>query len=261
MRVTVITVTYNSLETLRETLTSVAAQTHTDLEHIVIDGGSTDGTLALLQAAGPRGPRWVSGRDAGIYDAMNKGLAMATGELIGFLNSDDIYADAEVVANLAACCETNAADAVYGDLIYVDPARARPLVRHWRSGEFRPARLGRGWMPPHPTFYARRPLMQAVGAFDATMRVAADYEFMLRCLTRPGLRVAYLPQVLVHMRVGGASNASLRALLCKTREDLRAIRRHGVGGWSTLLLKNLQKIPQFFQPRWAGSSDIQGLPK
>ena len=123
MKVTVITVTYNSLSTLRETLASVAAQTHTDLEHIVIDGGSTDGTVAMLEAAGPTGPRWVSERDGGIYDAMNKGLRMATGELIGFLNSDDTYADTEVVADLASACQHTGAQAAYGDLVYINPQR------------------------------------------------------------------------------------------------------------------------------------------
>lgn len=258
MKVTVITVTYNSISTLRETLDSVASQSHADVEHIVIDGGSTDGTVALLEASTPRGRRWVSGPDAGIYDAMNKGLNMATGELIGFLNSDDVFADGNVLADLALRCAAQAADAVYGDLVYVQPTGDRVTVRHWKAGEFLPARLARGWMPPHPTFYARRSLIEAVGKFDTKMRVAADYEFMLRCLKRRDISVAYVPRVLVRMRTGGASNASLRALVRKSREDLIAMRRHEVGGLLTLLMKNVQKLPQFLIARGCASGKSKG---
>ena len=245
LKISIITVTYNSASTIRDTLASVASQTHTDIEHIVIDGGSTDGTQALVAQHGCRVSRMVSEPDKGIYDAMNKGLRLATGEYVGFLNGDDIYAAHDVVARIAETSARETPDAIYGDLVYVDPGRAKPVVRHWQAGEFARSRLKFGWMPPHPTLYVRRSVLDRIGPFDATLRIAADYEYMLRLLTEPGLTVAYIPHILVRMRIGGASNANIRSLMNKSKEDLLALRRHRVGGWPTLLLKNARKLPQF----------------
>jgi glycosyltransferase len=244
VKISVITVTYNSASTIVDTLKSVVSQTHADIEHLIIDGGSKDDTLALIAAQGTRA-RVVSEPDRGIYDAMNKGLRMATGDIVGFLNSDDVYASPEVLASIAHAAEQRRADAVFGDLVYINPSRPKPLVRYWRAGKFTMRGLKLGWMPPHPTLYVRRRIMQEVGPFDADLRVAADYEFILRLLKRPGLRIAYVPRVLVHMRVGGASNKSVPAMLTKSREDLGALRRHRVGGIATLIFKNLRKLPQF----------------
>ena len=250
MKISIITVTYNSAATVLETLASVADQTHDDIEHIVIDGGSTDGTQQLVQAHCSRVAHMISEPDKGIYDAMNKGLRLASGEFVGFLNGDDTYADNGVVARIAEAAQRERPDAVYGDLVYVDPARPNPLVRYWRAGRFARSRLKFGWMPPHPTLYVRRSVLERIGPFDATLRIAADYEYMLRLLTAPGIRVAYVPHVLIRMRVGGASNADARSLARKSSEDLLALRRHGVGGWPTLLFKNVRKLPQFFiKPR------------
>lgn len=245
MKITVITVAYNSAATIVDTLQSVAMQTHPDIEHIVIDGGSTDGTLALIAAHGVRVQHLISEPDLGIYDAMNKGLRLATGDLVGFLNSDDTYASPDVVGWIAQAAAAQGSDVLFGDLVYVDPARSAPLVRYWRAGNYSVAKLRLGWMPPHPTLYVRRAVIARVGHFDANLRIAADYEFILRLLSRPDLAVSYLPQVLVKMRVGGASNQSLGAMLRKSREDLGALRKHGVGGVVALLFKNLRKLPQF----------------
>lgn len=245
MKITIITVSYNSATTIADTLRSVAQQSHPDVEHLVIDGGSRDHTLAIVAAEGAHVVRVVSERDAGIYDAMNKGLRLATGDVVGFLNADDMLASPQVLAQIAsAAAET---DVVYGDLLYVDKDRPDRLIRYWRSGAFRHERLRFGWMPPHPTFYLRRSLLSSVGPFDTDLRIAADYDFMLRCLSRRELRVAYLPEVLVRMRTGGASNRSLTALRDKSREDLRALRKNGVGGWLALLCKNGRKLPQFLR--------------
>ena len=246
MKVTIITVAYNSAATIVEALASVAQQTHPDIEHIVVDGGSTDDSLALIAAHGQRIARLVSEPDDGIYDAMNKGLRLATGELIGFLNSDDTFASDDTIAQVARAASVGQPDAVFGDLVYVDPARSRPLVRYWRAGNFSLAKLRLGWMPPHPTLYTRRDVIERVGCFDATLKIAADYEFMLRLLVRPGLKVTYIPKVLVKMRLGGASNQSIKAMLRKSSEDLRAMRKHRVGGVVALLFKNLRKLPQFW---------------
>jgi glycosyltransferase len=189
----------------------------------------------------------VSEPDAGIYDALNKGIARATGEVVGFLHADDVYADGEVLARVAAAFADPAVDAVYGDLLYVRKADTGRVVRHWRAGAYDPARLRRGWMPPHPTLYLRRALYERHGVFDRRYRIAGDYDLMLRMLSRLTGRVVYLPQVLVRMRVGGESNRSLSRILRKSREDYRALRENGIGGAGALVWKNLSKIPQFFR--------------
>lgn len=246
MRITVITVAYNSAATIAGTLASVTEQSHADLEHLIIDGASTDATLDVVRAHGSRVARVVSEPDRGIYDAMNKGLRLATGEFVGFLNADDTFAGPDVVRDIAeAASASPSVDAVYGDLLYVDKDRPTVAVRYWRSGAFSPSRLRFGWMPPHPTLYVRRRRIAEWGPFDAGFRIAADYEFVLRYLGKPGVRVTYVPRVLVHMRTGGASNRSLGALFDKSREDLQALRRSRVGGLLTLLSKNVRKLPQF----------------
>ena len=247
MKVSVITVAFNSAATIADTLASVAAQTHPDIEHIVIDGASTDNTVALVRQHGTRVASLVSERDRGIYDAMNKGLKLATGDLIGFLNADDVYADDGAVSAIvnAATLEPSAS-AVYGDLVYAAQDDLTKVIRLWRSGSFAHTRLRYGWMPPHPTFYVRADRLASIGQFDDTLRIAADYDFMLRTLSGPQVTAAYVPRVLVKMRAGGASNQSLKALVRKSREDLQTLRRNGVGGWFTLGCKNLRKIPQFF---------------
>lgn len=244
MKITIITVAYNSAATIADTLASVAAQTHSDIEHIVIDGGSTDGTLDIVRRNGTRVARWMSEPDRGIYDAMNKGLALATGDMVGMLNADDVLDDKEAVHRIALAAASGS-DVVYADLVYVRADDLGHVVRQWNSGIFRPSRLRFGWMPPHPTFYVRRALLSEVGHFDTNLRIAADYDFMLRCLCQPGVNVTYVPRVLVRMRAGGVSNASVSSMLRKSREDLRTMRKHAVGGWFTLAAKNLRKLPQF----------------
>lgn len=247
MKVSIITVAYNSARTIGDTLASVAAQSHPDIEHVIVDGASRDDTLKVVRESGARIAHLVSEPDNGIYDAMNKGIALATGELIGFLNADDAYASPESIAAIVEEATRSGADAVYGDLVYVRENDLSEVVRVWRSGKFSIARLKYGWMPPHPTFYVRRETMRQLGGFDTRFRIAADYDFMLRCLGRAACRVGYVPRVLVRMRTGGASNQSLKALWRKSTEDLRALRNSGVGALGTLLCKNLRKLPQFFQ--------------
>jgi glycosyltransferase len=244
MKISIITVCFNSAQTIADTLRSVGSQTHPDLEHIVVDGASKDDTLQIVRALAGRMTQVVSERDAGIYDAMNKGLALATGEFVGFLNADDMLADAEAVSRIAAAAGTGV-DAVYGDLSYVNKDRPTDVLRYWSSGTFDASLLRYGWMPPHPTFYIRRSLLESLGLFDLQFRIAADYDFMLRFLSRPDVRVAYVPVVLVRMRAGGASNRSLSALVRKSREDLVALKKNGVGGVATLVFKNARKLPQF----------------
>lgn len=245
MKISVITASYCCAHTIADALNSVSAQSHPDVEHVIVDGASQDGTWQIVQSL--RSPRVValSEPDQGLYDALNKGIARSSGEVIGFLHADDVFADADVLTRIAAAFAEPAIDAVYGDLQYVRAEDVARVVRHWRSRPFSPELLRRGWMPPHPTLYVRRAWYERLGGFDLRYRIAADYEFILRLFSQPGLRVAYLPHVLVRMRVGGMSNRSLSNIVRKSAEDLRALRTHGVGGLGTLTWKNLSKLGQF----------------
>lgn len=245
MKISIITAVYNNCDTIAQALDSVLAQMGADYELVVIDGGSTDGTLEILNRYAERIAVLVSEPDKGIYDALNKGIQRASGDVVGFLHSDDLFADTGVLSRIAAAFADSGVEAVYGDLLYVRKDNPDQVVRYWRAGDFSRSRLGWGWMPPHPTFYVRRGVYVRLGGFDTSYRIAADYDCMLRFLGRGGVRVAYIPEVLVKMRVGGASNRSFRNIIQKSREDYRALRNNGIGGLGALLMKNFQKLPQF----------------
>jgi len=245
MKISIVTATLQCGDILGECLASVAGQSHREREHIVIDGGSTDNTQAVLQAHRDQFAAVVSEPDHGLYDAINKGLARAGGDVVGLLNADDLYADSEVLARVAAAFADPAVDAVYGDLVYVARHDISRVIRYWRAGDFDPARLRRGWMAPHPTLYLRRSLYERFGMFNTRYRIAADYDLMLRMLTQVHGHVHYLPEVLVRMRVGGVSNRSPRHVLRKSWEDYHAMRANKIGGLGALAWKNLSKVPQF----------------
>lgn len=245
MRISVVTATYNCAGTVAHALDSVASQRDVDIEHLVIDGGSRDGTVDLLNARRSQLAHLVSEPDRGIYDALNKGIARARGDVVGFLHADDVYADARVLADVAGAFADPTVQAVYGDLQYVqedDPSR---VIRHWRAGEFSRRRLAWGWMPPHPSLYVRRSWYDRIGGFDTRYRIAADYFSILQLFSAPDFNAAYIPRVLVQMRLGGASNRSLSNIVRKSREDLDALQRSGVGGVGALLWKNASKLGQF----------------
>ena len=250
MKITVITVCFNSAAHIGDALTSIDSQRDVSLEHIIVDGASLDDTLAVVARHAAPWRTVVSEADRGIYDAMNKGIARASGDVVGFLNADDLLADSRALHDVAAEFEADPSlDAVYADLQYVAADDTQRTVRDWRSGHFSKKALRRGWMPPHPTFYARRAFLARVGGFNTRYRIAADYDLMLRCLLQPDVSARWLPRVVVRMRVGGVSNASVKAMWHKSMEDLRILRTHGVGGPGTLLCKMLQKLPQFFRRR------------
>lgn len=244
MKLSIITAVYNREVTVANAILSVAAQSYSDVEHLVIDGASTDGTLDAVQRLARPGMKVISEPDRGIYDALNKGIRAATGEVVGLMHSDDFFAHDRVLEKVAFAFATSGADAVYGDLDYVAAANTSRVIRHWCSGEFAPQRLSRGWMPPHPTLFVRRDAMLRLGLYDTDYRIAADYEAILRWFGKGGLSVAYVPEVLVKMRVGGESNRSLGRIIRKSHEDYRALRSTGVGGIRTLVWKNLSKLPQ-----------------
>ncbi|KGE03799.1 Glycosyl transferase, family 2 [Pseudohaliea rubra DSM 19751] len=242
-----VTATWNCRHTIADCIASVQAQREVAVDHVVIDGASTDGTREWLAARAGEFGTFSSEPDDGIYDALNRGIAGARGEVVGFLHADDLFAHDRVLARVAEAFEDPAVQGVYGDLCYVEQQDTSRVVRYWQAGAFSRAKLARGWMPPHPTLYLRRSCYERLGGFDIGYRIAADYHSILRLFSEPGFRVVYLPEVLVNMRVGGASNRSLRNIVRKSREDYRALRETGVGGAGTLALKNLGKVGQFFR--------------
>jgi glycosyltransferase len=246
MRISIITVSYNSCDTIRDTINSVVKQNYSDIEYIIVDGGSTDNTLEIVRSYKNHNIRWVSEPDKGIYDAMNKGLQMATGDVIGILNSDDFYVDKYVISKIASKFEETDADSLYGDLAYVDAGKTSKILRYWRSGHYKRGSFLHGWMPPHPTFFVKREIYQKYKAFDLRLKSAADYELMLRLLYKQNISVAYLPELLVFMRSGGKSNASLNNRMRANMEDRMAWKINGLNPSPlTLFLKPLRKIEQY----------------
>ena len=247
LKISVVTAVYNGAGTIRDALASVKSQSWPHIEQVVVDGASRDGSAELLHSMRDQFAVFVSERDGGIYDALNKGVSRCTGDVIGFLHADDLLADNMALSRVAAAFVDPAIDAVYGDLVYVQKDDPTKVVRYWRSESFDRSRLAWGWMPPHPTFFMRRSLYERMGGFDTSYRIAADYDHMLRVLSS-GIGVAYIPHVQVRMRVGGASNRSLRNIVLKSAEDYRALRSNEIGGIGALVWKNLSKIPQFVKP-------------
>ena len=244
MKITIITAVYNREATVAGAIESVAGQTYPEIEHLIIDGGSTDGTLAAIETVRRAAMQVVSEPDMGIYDALNKGFAMASGEVVGLVHSDDFLAHDEVIERVMAKFADPEVDAVYGDLDYVSAANPSKVVRRWKAGAFSPQKLRRGWMPPHPALFVRRRLWEQHGTFDTRYRIAADYDAILRWFGSDAIRAVYLPEVLVKMRTGGESNRSLGRILLKSREDHRALRANGMGGLGALAMKNLSKVSQ-----------------
>ncbi len=246
MTVSIITATYNSATTIKDTLQSVQQQTYPFIEHIIVYGVSTDNTLDIVAVSAHKG--FVhQGKDKGIYDAMNKGISLCNGDIIGILNSDDFYADETVIEKVVALFKDTNCKAVYGDLVYVDANNTNQITRTWISGDYRKNNFLYGWMPPHPTFFVRKELYQQFGTFNLALWGAADYELMLRFLYKHNVETAYLNKVLVHMRSGGQSNVSIKNRIRANMEDRKAWKLNALKPrWYTLFLKPIRKITQFF---------------
>jgi len=246
MKISIITITYNSSKTLRRALDSVQNQTYKDIEHVIVDGASKDGTRAIIEdyAVAHKNVKWVSEKDNGIYNAINKGIQMATGDVIGFLHSDDVLYSAESISHIAAAFESSQAEVIYGDLQY---CRGSKVIRRWHSNAFSPTSLKFGWMPPHPTVYVRKEVYAQVGEYDEWFHISADYDMMLR-IFGAGYKTYYLQEVLVSMETGGASNRNTRARLSKTQEDYIALKKNHIGaGYLTVACKQLRKVRQFIR--------------
>ena len=226
MKISVVTVCFNSAKTIADTLQSVCQQTYQDFEHIVVDGGSKDGTQAIVLAKGIPDTKFISEPDQGIYYAMNKGIAMATGDVVGFINADDFYASSDILDLVAKVFEDLSIDACYGDLCYVNAEKVDEIVRYWRSTPFQAGLFSQGWCPPHPTFFVRRGVYERFGRFDLSYKIAADVELMMRFLEVHHVRSKHIPRILVKMRMGGTTNKSLKNIVKQNGEILRALRLH-----------------------------------
>ena len=243
MKVSIITVAFNSAKTIEGTIESVLSQDYPDIEYIVVDGGSTDGTIQIIERFQSRISKWISEKDHGMYDAMNKGIAMATGDVIGILNSDDVYMNSHVISDLMALMQAKKVQVVFADLILVDQNDDNKILRYYDSDHFHPNKFQYGWMPAHPTVFVKRELYEAVGPFSTSYQIAADYEMLIRILAIQRARYAYLPKPVVRMRSGGASTAGLSRNWILNKEIVRACRENGIySNLAMLLLKIPAKL-------------------
>lgn len=245
MKISVITAVFNRVETIGHAIGSVQAQSYPNFEHIIQDGCSTDGTLEVIHQLSRSKTQLQSCPDSGIYDAINHGIERASGDVIGLMHSDDFFAHDHVLERISTVFADPKIDGVYGDLQYVAKENPQRLIRYWRAGTYQPKKLRQGWMPPHPTLYLRRRVFEEWGCYDTNLRISADYDAILRYLIKGQISLAYIPEVLVKMRIGGESNRSLTKILHKSREDLKIIQNNNIGGIGTLFTKNLSKIRQF----------------
>lgn len=248
MKLSIITATYNSEKHIQGVITSIAAQTYPNIEWVVVDGASKDDTVKVIKENYTGELNIISEPDKGIYDALNKALALATGDIIGLLHSDDFFENNAVIERIVAQFQLTHCDGLYGDLRYVNAADTHKIVRYWKSQAFNNSLLTKGWMPAHPTLFLKKSVYQKYGNFNTGFKIAADYDFVLRILKDNTLKFEYLPEVITNMRVGGASNRSLKNILQKSKEDYRALKANGLPmPWSILLWKNLSKLPQFLK--------------
>jgi len=248
-KISIITALFNAEETVEETILSIRAQSYPSIEHVIIDGASTDRTLEIVTRHASSDMKIISETDHGIYDALNKGIALSTGDIIGFVHGDDFLGEANAIRRIAHAFTDRHVAAVYGDLEYISKTDPNQITRLWTAGHFAQTKLKHGWMPPHPTFYARRSVYEQFGTFDTRFQVSGDYDFLLRFLSRTRGFVTYLPGSFYKMRSGGVSSTRH---IRKLREDYLAIRRNNIGGLHTLMRKSFSKIPQFFRFRKSG---------
>jgi glycosyltransferase involved in cell wall biosynthesis len=246
VKISIITAVYNGSLTVGDAISSVVKQSFLNVELVVIDGGSSDGTLHVLHCYEKDISVLISESDHGIYDALNKGIKNASGDVVGFLHADDVLDNSDVLAKIAVAFQDPLVDAVYGDLVYVRHDDITQVVRYWKAGPYHATSLMRGWMPPHPTFYVRKSVYDRLGGFDTRYRIAADYDTVLRFFSAGKIHAVYIPEVLVRMRVGGVSNRSLSTIIRKSFEDLDILKRNKVGGIVSLINKNVSKLSQFW---------------
>lgn len=247
MKISIVTVIYNNEKYLEESILSVKNQSFDNVEHIVIDGGSTDGSLDIIKKYDKYISKWISEPDSGIYDAMNKGVSLATGDIIGFLNSDDIYFSNDILSKISGILKTNKVDCCYGDILYMSED-LKKKIRYWKAGNPGKGRFKKGWMPPHPAFFVKKKIFDRFGSFRTDFKISADYELMLRFFEKENISASYIPEILVKMRIGGKSNRGLKNLIRKSLEDYKSWKVNGLKISPLIMLKKpLLKIDQFFK--------------
>lgn len=247
MKISIITVCFNSAETIEDCIKSVLAQTYPDIGHVIIDGGSTDGTIEIISNYKDEISEFISEPDHGIYDAMNKGIRLSSGDIVATLNADDFYADETIVGQMVEFIQKNALDAAYGDLAYIDPNNSDYVTRFWKAGEYKRGAFHHGWVMPHPTFFCRKQVFEKYGYFNEKLQIAADFELLLRFIEKHQIKVGYLPKVIVKMRTGGKANL-LRGIIRGNWEIIRSFRLNNLrlSPWF-FILKPLTKISQLFK--------------
>jgi len=228
LKISIITVSFNNKETIEDTILSVKEQDYPNVEYIVVDGASTDGTLEILQSHQADIGKMVSEPDEGIYYAMNKGIEMASGDVLGFINADDVLASPQVLSNVAKVLQDEANDSCYSDLVYVKPNQLDKVIRFWQSSPFQPESFSDGWAPPHPTFYVKKNIYEQFGKFDLDYNMGNDIELMMRFLERYRISTVYVPQIWVKMRLGGVSNRSIQNIFIQNKEIVRSARNNRV---------------------------------
>ncbi len=241
MKISIITVVYNNKETIAHAIDSVLGQKYKDIEYIVIDGNSSDGTVDVVKSYGKKISKFVSEPDRGIYDAMNKGIRLASGDVVGILNSDDFYIDDEVIGRVVREFEEKKVDSVFADLVYVKPDDLGKYVRRYSSKKFKPSKFAYGWMPAHPTFFVKKTFYDQHGLYKTDYKIAADYELLIRFLHRYRLTYSYIDAVLTVMRMGGASTSGFRSNWILNKEILRGCHENGI---RTNLAKIYSKYPK-----------------
>ncbi|NJK97986.1 MAG: glycosyltransferase [Bacteroidales bacterium] len=247
VKISIITAVYNNREHLKDCIRSVINQSYPHIEYIIIDGGSTDGTLDVIKEFGPQISRWISEPDRGIYDALNKGISICTGDVVGILHSDDLFGSDDTLAHIARTFEKYSCDAVYGNLVYTPRHETNKVLRFWKSNTFDKGLLSRGWMPPHPTLFIKNEWFKEKGSYRTDFKIAADYDLILRFFGTARFKSVYIDEVVTRMRTGGASNKSFRNIYLKSKEDWIALRENRIGGLVTLFRKNFQKLTQFIK--------------
>lgn len=248
MKVSIITIAYNAEETISDTIKSVINQDYENIEYIIVDGASKDKTVSIVKTFGFEIDKFISEKDKGIYDAMNKGLAMATGDIIGILNADDVYADTKVISDVVKKFQEEKVEGLYADLVYVKRENTDNITRYWKAGNYTKGKFLKGWMPPHPTFFVKREIYEKYGNFITTFKSASDYEIMLRFIHKYEIKITYLPRVITKMRVGGISNVTFKSRMRANKEDREAWKINGLKpGVFTMIRKPLSKVGQFFK--------------
>ena len=251
MKISIITATFNRAHFIESCILSILRQKNKNIEIIIIDGLSTDSTDERLKPLLEKNDniKFYSQSDLGIYDALNKGIEKAKGDIIGFVHSDDFLYDTDVLEKIKKAFIQKDIDGVYGDLEYVEKIDINKVIRSWKSCCFNKKLLRKGWTPPHPTLFLKKEVYEKHGEFDLNFKISADYDFMLRVFKDESLKIQYIPSVITRMRVGGVSNKNLKNILLKTYEDYKAIRKNKIGSIGTLVRKNTSKIKQFFNKR------------